>query len=113
MGRNEPPAAKRESDDADGVKLAQQAQTIQGPVHEDGFPVNVAAPDRAPTAAVVGGVAMVAQHVITIRLHFDCSVAGVVAILRRDVRLRQRFSVDDHLAVVDERRCRPASRSRA
>src|SRR3984957_13817576 len=52
-------------------RLVEQAEPVEGPIHEHGFPVNVFAFDGSPVAAVVGGVAMVAHHVIFIRPQGD------------------------------------------
>src|ERR1035438_4356449 len=84
-----------------GRTLPQQTKPLQRPVDENGLPVNKASPHGAPVAAVVGGIAVVAQNIVRIRLDLDLGVAVLVAVSREDVRLVQRAAVDDHRASVD------------
>src|SRR3984957_14497569 len=77
------------------------AQIFQGPVDEYGFSIDVLAGHPAPTAAVVGGAAMVAQDEILIGRNDFAGHRDGVSIILGNVRLGDGLAVDDDPAIVD------------
>src|ERR1051325_10095756 len=87
-----------------GRTLPDAAHLVQGPVNEDGLPVDVLARHVTPHPAVARLAAMVAEHEVTARgndLLLAIAPRPIVAFLGGDVVFRQRDPIHVDLSAVD------------
>src|SRR5205807_6211057 len=79
----------------------QTAHFFERPVYEHGFAVDGFALDETPGAAIAGRTAMVAQDEVLARRHYVAFPGNIVAVIFRNVILRQWCAVYINLAAVD------------
>src|SRR5437016_13698503 len=72
---------------------------IDGPIGKYGAPVNIPALDRSENARIVGADAMIAHDEVAVLRNVHQRKIAQVLVLRRNIRLGYKFSVDVHSAL--------------
>src|SRR5271166_702553 len=82
-------------------RLAERADPGDWPIPEDGFAIDEIFIHRAEVATVIGEVAMIAEHEITMRRHHGLGIGAHILVLLGQVWFVQAAFVDEEHAILD------------